>query len=270
MLAKQSRLLRSVAVCGARSLASVASTKSQPPQSPSEIVFERESQFGAHNYHPLPVALSRAEGVCVWDVEGKRYFDFLSAYSAVNQGHCHRKIIKALNDQSTRLTLTSRAFYNDVLGEYEEYVTRLFGYDKVLPMNTGVEGVETALKMARKWAYKVKGIPHDRANIVFADGNFHGRTLAVVSASTDPSSYDGYGPAMPGFQVIPYDNLEALEVRKRSTTFMWWYWEKLFRPCQYKNCSALWLSTSVVGCCPMHWCHQNFPGNVLQLIHVHV
>ena len=211
MLSLQSHMMRSAVGCGLRNLASISSTKDSSPSSPSEVVFQKEGKFGAHNYHPLPVALSRAEGVSVWDVEGKRYFDFLSAYSAVNQGHCHPKIIKALSDQAAQLTLTSRAFYNDVLGDYEEYITRMFGYDKVLPMNTGVEAVETALKMARKWGYQVKGIPENSANIVFADGNFHGRTLAVVSASTDPSSYDGYGPKMPGFDVIPYDNLEALE-----------------------------------------------------------
>eukprot|EP00117_Sycon_ciliatum_P030778 scpid63019/ scgid24199/ Ornithine aminotransferase, mitochondrial; Ornithine--oxo-acid aminotransferase len=212
MLSNQSsRLLRSAA-CGVRSLGSVAGTTSSSSSlTTSQQVFAKEKQFGAHNYEPLPVALSRAEGVSVWDVEGKRYYDFLSAYSATNQGHCHPKIIQALTDQAQRLTLTSRAFFNDCLGEYEEYITKLFGYDKVLPMNTGVEGVETAMKLARKWAYTVKGVPQDKANLVFAEGNFHGRTLSVISASTDPSSYEGFGPRMPGLHVVPYDNLDALE-----------------------------------------------------------
>ncbi|XP_050095123.1 ornithine aminotransferase, mitochondrial isoform X1 [Anopheles aquasalis] len=180
-------------------------------QSSSQAVFDREDKFGAHNYHPLPVALARGDGVYVWDVEGKRYYDFLSAYSAVNQGHCHPKIVKALTDQAQVLTLTSRAFYSNVLGEYEEFVTRLFGYDKVLPMNTGVEGGETACKLARKWGYKVKNIPENKAKIVFAEGNFWGRTLAAVSSSNDPSSYSGFGPFMPGFELVPYNNTDALE-----------------------------------------------------------
>ncbi|CAH1783071.1 unnamed protein product [Owenia fusiformis] len=179
--------------------------------SPSQAVFDRESKYGAHNYGPLPVALSRGEGVFVWDVEGNRYYDFLSAYSAVNQGHCHPKIIKALKDQADTLTLASRAFYTDCLGEYAEYVTELFGYDKVLPMNTGVEGGETANKLARKWGYEVKGIPKNQAKIIFAEGNFWGRTLAAISTSTDPSSYEGFGPFMPGYEVIPYNDLNALE-----------------------------------------------------------
>lgn len=177
----------------------------------SKAVFAREEKYGAHNYGPIPVALCRGEGVYVWDVEGNQYFDFLSAYSAVNQGHCHPKIIKALKDQADVLTLCSRAFFTDVLGEYEEYVTKLFGYDKVLPMNTGVEGGETACKLARKWAYLVKKVPADQARIIFAEGNFWGRTLAAISSSTDPSSYDGYGPYMPGFGIVPYNDLEALE-----------------------------------------------------------
>ncbi|KAL7734419.1 hypothetical protein ACLKA6_010748 [Drosophila palustris] len=176
----------------------------------SEAIFAREQKYGAHNYHPLPVALSRGEGVHVWDVEGKRYFDYLSAYSAVNQGHCHPKIIKALTEQSQKLALTSRAFYNDVLGEYEEYVTKFFGYDKVLPMNTGVEGGETACKLARKWGYLKKEIPKDQAKIIFARNNFWGRTLSAVSASNDPSSYEGFGPFMPGFELIDYNNVAAL------------------------------------------------------------
>lgn len=169
-----------------------------------------EDKFGAHNYHPLPVVLERGEGVYVWDVEGKRYYDFLSAYSAVNQGHCHPKIVEALTKQASTLTLTSRAFYNNILGEYEQYITKLFGYDRVLPMNTGVEGGETAIKLARKWAYTRKGVPENQAKIVFVEGNFWGRTLAAISASTDPSSYKGFGPYMPGYVIIPYNDLDAL------------------------------------------------------------
>ncbi|XP_054271969.1 ornithine aminotransferase, mitochondrial [Macrosteles quadrilineatus] len=179
--------------------------------STSEQIFTREDKYGAHNYHPLPVALSRGQGIYVWDVEGKKYFDFLSAYSAVNQGHCHPRIIATLKDQAEVLTLTSRAFYSDVLGEYEEYVTKLFGYDKVLPMNTGVEGGETACKLARKWGYKKKKIPDHKARILFAEGNFWGRTLSAVSSSTDPTCYEGFGPFMPGFSIIPYNDLAALE-----------------------------------------------------------
>jgi ornithine--oxo-acid transaminase len=171
----------------------------------------REDKYGAHNYHPLPVVLEKGEGVFVWDVEGKRYYDFLSAYSAVNQGHCHPKIIKALTDQAQKMTLTSRAFYNDVLGEYEEYVTKYFGYDKVLPMNTGAEADETALKLCRKWAYTKKGIAENQAKIIVCEGNFHGRTITIVSMSTDPDSYSGFGPFTPGFEVIPYNDLNALE-----------------------------------------------------------
>ncbi|KAJ8404801.1 hypothetical protein AAFF_G00331880 [Aldrovandia affinis] len=181
------------------------------PRLSSEEVYAREERYGAHNYHPLPVALERAQGLHMWDVEGKRYYDFLSAYSAVNQGHCHPKIIAALNNQASKLTLTSRAFYNDVLGEYEELVTTLFGYHKVLPMNTGVEAGETACKLARKWAYKVKHVPENKARIIFANGNFWGRTMAAISSSTDPSSYEGFGPFMPGFDLVPYNNLPALE-----------------------------------------------------------
>lgn len=181
------------------------------PGAASQAVFDREDKYGAHNYHPLPVALARAKGVYVWDVEGKRYYDFLSAYSAVNQGHCHPKIIKAMTEQVEVLALTSRAFYSNVLGEYEEYITKLFGYDKVLPMNTGVEGGETACKLARKWAYKVKKVPENKAKIVFAEGNFWGRTLAAVSSSNDPSSFEGFGPFMPGFELVPYNDTVALE-----------------------------------------------------------
>jgi ornithine--oxo-acid transaminase len=177
----------------------------------SKDYIAREDKFGAHNYHPLPVVLERGEGIYMWDVEGKRYFDFLSAYSAVNQGHCHPKIIKALVDQAQKLTLTSRAFYNNVLGEYEEYITKYFGYDKVLPMNTGAEADETALKLCRKWAYKKKGIKDNEAKIIVCDGNFHGRTITIVSMSNDPDSYAGYGPFTPGFVRIPYNDLAALE-----------------------------------------------------------
>jgi ornithine--oxo-acid transaminase len=172
---------------------------------------EREHKYGAHNYHPLPVVLDRGEGVFVWDVEGKKYFDFLSAYSAVNQGHCHPKIVGALTEQAKKLTLTSRAFYNSTLGEYEEFVTKFFGYDKVLPMNTGAEGDETALKLCRKWAYEKKGIPENQAQIIVCEGNFHGRTITIVSMSTDPDSYAGFGPFTPGFIKIPYNDLGALE-----------------------------------------------------------
>jgi ornithine--oxo-acid transaminase len=172
---------------------------------------KREDNFGAHNYHPLPVVLERGEGPFVWDVEGKRYFDFLSAYSAVNQGHCHPAIIKALTDQASRLTLTSRAFYNSVLGEYEEYVTKYFGYDKVLPMNSGAEADETALKLCRKWAYLKKGIKQNNAKIIACEGNFHGRTISIVSMSTDPDARNDYGPFTPGFIIIPYNDLKALE-----------------------------------------------------------
>ena len=171
----------------------------------------KEDKFGAHNYHPLPVVLEKGEGVFVWDVEGKKYFDFLAAYSAVNQGHCHPKIVNALTKQAQTLALTSRAFYNNVLGEWEEYMTSLFGYDKMLPMNSGAEADETALKLARKWAYKVKGIEKDQAKIVVCDGNFHGRTITIISMSSDPDAYSDYGPYTPGFINIPYNDLEALE-----------------------------------------------------------
>lgn len=172
---------------------------------------ELEDSYGAHNYHPIPVVLERGEGVYVWDVEGKRYYDFLAAYSAVNQGHCHPRIIAALTRQAQKLTLTSRAFYNSVLGEYEKYITTYFGFDKVLPMNTGVEGGETALKLARRWAYDVKGVKENQAKMVFARGNFWGRTLAAVSASNDPSSYSGFGPFLPGYELVDYNDLAALE-----------------------------------------------------------
>lgn len=176
----------------------------------SKQYIELEDRYGAHNYHPIPVVLSRGEGVYVWDVEGNQYYDFLSAYSAVNQGHCHPRIIQALTEQASVLTLSSRAFYNDQLGQYEQYITQLFGYDKVLPMNTGVEGGETAIKLARKWAYTVKGVPENEAKIVFVTGNFWGRTMAAISSSDDPSSYAGFGPYMPGYLKIPYNDLDAL------------------------------------------------------------
>ena len=171
---------------------------------------ELEDKYGAHNYHPLPVVLSRGDGVFVWDVEGKKYYDFLSAYSAVNQGHCHPRIIEALKEQAEKLTLTSRAFYNDQLGPFEKFMSRYFNYQKVLLANSGVEAVETAIKLCRKWAYLKKGLPHQSAKIVFVSGNFHGRTLGVISASTDPQSTGGFGPYMPGYVVIPYDDKDAL------------------------------------------------------------
>lgn len=177
----------------------------------SDLLIAKEEQYGAHNYHPLEAVIERGRGVYVWDVEGKRYYDFLSAYSAVNQGHCHPRIINALTEQAQKLTLISRAFYNSELGPYEEFITQLFGYDKVLPMNTGVEAVETALKLCRKWAYEVKGVPANQAKILFATGNFHGRTLSVISGSTDPSSRGGFGPYMPGWEMVEYNNLAALE-----------------------------------------------------------
>jgi len=177
----------------------------------SAEAIQLEDQYGAHNYHPIPVVLTKGEGVYVWDVDGKRYYDFLSAYSAVNQGHCHPKIIAAMMEQASKLTLTSRAFHNDVLGKYEKFLTELLGYDKLLPMNTGVEGGETAIKLARRWGYEVKGIEKNKAKVIFAEGNFWGRTLAAVSSSNDPSSYNGYGPFMPGFELIPYNDLIALE-----------------------------------------------------------
>jgi len=172
---------------------------------------EREGKYGAHNYHPLPVVLERGEGVFMWDVEGKRYYDFLSAYSAVNQGHCHPKIVNAMCEQAKKLTLTSRAFYNNILGEFEEFITKYFGYDKILPMNSGAEADETAIKLCRKWAYKVKGIANDQAKIIVCNGNFHGRTVTIVSMSNDPDSYGGFGPFTPGFIKIPYDDIKALE-----------------------------------------------------------
>ena len=182
----------------------------------SEELIKIEEKFGAHNYHPLPVVLAKGDGVFVWDVEGKKYFDFLSAYSAVNQGHCHPKIINALVNQAKTLTLTSRAFHNNILGQYEKFITNLFGYDKVLPMNTGVEGGETANKLARKWGYLKKGIEENKARIIFAKGNFWGRTLAAISSSDDPTSFKGFGPYMPGYDLIPYNDLKALEIELKD------------------------------------------------------
>src|ERR1035437_8460714 len=177
----------------------------------SHLAIQLEEKYGAHNYHPLPVVLSRGEGPFLWDTEGKQYYDFLSAYSAVNQGHCHPKIIAAMIEQAQKLTLTSRAFYNDCLGVYEQYITGLFGYDKVLPMNSGAEADETALKLCRKWAYLKKGIPENQAKIIVCEGNFHGRTITIISMSSDPDSYSGFGPFTPGFISIPYNDIAALE-----------------------------------------------------------
>ena len=177
----------------------------------SQKAMELEDKYGAHNYAPLPVVLAKGEGVFVWDPEGKRYYDFLSAYSAVNQGHCHPKIVNALIEQAKELTLTSRAFFNNKLGDFEKYITEYFGYDMALMMNTGAEGVETAMKLARKWAYKVKGVEADRAIIIFAEGNFHGRTISIVSASTDPDCRDGFGPFLPGIETVPYNDPAALK-----------------------------------------------------------
>ncbi|NKI33532.1 ornithine--oxo-acid transaminase [Croceivirga thetidis] len=177
----------------------------------SQHAIELENQYGAHNYHPLPVVLSRGEGVYVWDVEGNKYYDFLSAYSAVNQGHCHPKIINALKEQAEKLTLTSRAFYNDMLGQYEKFATEFFGFDKLLPMNTGAEAVETALKLARKWGYEKKGIPTDQAKIIVCENNFHGRTISIISASNDPLATENFGPFTPGIVSIGYNDINALE-----------------------------------------------------------
>jgi ornithine--oxo-acid transaminase len=189
----------------------------------SKFFFDVEHKYGAHNYKPLPVVLSRGEGIYLWDIHNKKYFDFLSAYSAVNQGHCNPKILEALNIQAKKLTLTSRAFYNDVLGDYEKYITNIFKYDKVLPMNTGVEGGETAIKLARKWGYLIKKIPKNKARVVFATGNFWGRTLAAISSSDDPLSYSDFGPYMPGYDIIPYNDLNSLEEKLKNpetTAFM--------------------------------------------------
>ncbi len=184
----------------------------------STELMELEDRYNAHNYHPLPVVLERGQGVFVWDVEGKRYYDFLSAYSAVNQGHCHPRIIQALVDQAQKLTLTSRAFYNNLLGQYAEFLSQYFGYDRILPMNTGVEAVETAIKLCRRWSYQVKGVPDGQAKIIFVEGNFHGRTISAISASTDPGSRRGFGPYVPGLVTIPYDDIPALEKALQDPT----------------------------------------------------
>ena len=179
--------------------------------STAQYYFELEEKFGAHNYHPIPVVLHRGKGVHVWDVDGKQYYDFLSGYSAVNQGHCHPKIVQALVEQAQQLTLTSRAFHSDLLGEYVQFITSYFGYDKVLPMNTGVEAVETGIKLCRKWAYQIKGIADGKAKIIVCEGNFHGRTSTVISFSNDPAARKNFGPYMPGFEAIPFNDLKALE-----------------------------------------------------------
>jgi len=204
------RLARSRVGIAAAPFSTSARTCAEPSPATQKLI-EKEYKYGAHNYHPLPVALKRGEGVFLWDVDDKRYFDFLSAYSAVNQGHCHPRIVEALTKQASTLTLTSRAFHNDVLADYEQFVTQLLGYDKLLPMNTGVEACETAVKLARKWAYKVKGIPENQAKIIFARNNFWGRSIAAVSSSNDPSAFSDYGPYVPGFETIPFDDLPALQ-----------------------------------------------------------
>jgi ornithine--oxo-acid transaminase len=186
-----------------------------------------EERYGAHNYHPLPVVLSKGSGAVVWDVDGKPYFDFLSGYSAVNQGHCHPRIIKALTDQASLLTLTSRAFYNNKLGEFEQYITALLGYDKVLPMNSGAEAVETAIKLARRWGYEHKKVEPNKAKIIVCEGNFHGRTSTIISFSSDPSSYHGFGPYMPGFEAIPYNDLAALTVKLKDPNVVGFLFEPI-------------------------------------------
>jgi len=184
----------------------------------SQQIIDLEDKYGAHNYHPLPVVLERGQGVFVWDVDGKKYYDFLSAYSAVNQGHCHPKIIQTLVEQSQKLSLTSRAFHNNVLGEYEKFITGLFGFDKVLPMNTGAEAVETAIKLARKWGYEKKGVAENTAKLIVCSGNFHGRTISIVSASTDSDARKNFGPFTPGYLTIPYNNIEALAEALKDTS----------------------------------------------------
>ncbi|KAK0419822.1 hypothetical protein QR680_014344 [Steinernema hermaphroditum] len=214
MLSKAALRLHSARVIVARN-ASSATQKMAPVEGAKPISAQdyiaREKKFGAHNYKPIPAVLAKGKGVKVWDVEDKCYYDFLSAYSAVNQGHCHPRLVEVMKSQADTLTLTSRAFYNNILGEYEEYITTLFGYDKVLPMNSGVEGSETSVKLARRWAYDVKGVPENQAKVVFAKDNFWGRSIAAISASTDPDSYGGFGPFVPGFETVPYDDLAALE-----------------------------------------------------------
>ena len=190
----------------------------RPVQITAQEVYDKEAKYGATNYAPLPVVLSRGEGVYAWDVTGKKYFDFLSGFAVLAQGHRHPKIVKALKDQADVLTLTSRAFFNDTLGDFEEYATKLFGYSRILPMNTGVEAADLAIKLARRWAYEVKGVPRYKAKVIFAAGNFWGRSIAAVSASTDPDSYGGYGPYVPNFINIPFDDVRALEVRLRCVS----------------------------------------------------
>ena len=190
---------------------------SKPVRVTAQEIFDKEAKYGATNYAPLPVVLSKGEGVYAWDIYGKKYYDFMGGYAVLNQGHRHPKIVKALKDQVDVLTLTSRGFFNDTLGDYEEYVTKLLGYKRVLPMNTGVEAAETALKLARRWAYDVKGVPRYKAKIIFAEGNYWGRSIAAVSASTDPDGYGGYGPFVPNFINIPFDDLRALEVSSLRT-----------------------------------------------------
>lgn len=202
-----STTIKALRVTASRCLATLQS----PPYDTSQYYMELESLYGAQNYQPLPVVLAEGLNCKVWDVEGNEYYDFLSAYSAVNQGHCHPKVIGALVNQARKLTLTSRAFYNNILGEYCKYATDFFGYDRLLPMNTGVEGGETAIKLARRWAYNVKGVPKNQAKVLFAEKNFWGRTMAAISSSSDPFSYDRFGPFMPGFASVPYGNTEALE-----------------------------------------------------------
>ncbi|OQR90800.1 ornithine aminotransferase, mitochondrial precursor [Achlya hypogyna] len=202
---------------GLAAVEAVAHAHNDAPTSAKSAEFiAREDKFGAHNYHPLPVVIKEAKGVHMWDVDGKKYYDFLSAYSAVNQGHCHPRILAALTEQAQKLTLTSRAFYNDVLGEYEEFVTKFFGYDRVLPMNTGVEGGETAIKLARRWAYDVKGVPANQAKVIFAHGNFWGRTMSAISSSDDSDAFGGFGPYMPGFDKVPYNDIDALRQKFES------------------------------------------------------
>ena len=231
---------------GVSSYSTASKVSEKTALSPSETIIEREKRYGAHNYKPLPVALCRGSGPFVWDVDGKRYFDFLSGYSAVNQGHAHPKIVSAMAEQATKLTLTSRAFYNDAIGEYAEYITELFGYDKVLPSNTGVEGVETAVKLSRRWGYAVKGIPDNQAKVYFAEGNFHGRSLLAVSASTDPESYGGFGPLLPNILKIPYNDLEALEVG--------WHCLSLCLCVSVSVLCAVSVSVCIMPCLPLRRC----------------
>ena len=213
-MANMARLLYYPKVLCKKQVAFTFRFYSQSLDTATQAVIDREDSYGAHNYAPFPVALCRGEGVHVWDVKGKKYWDFMSGYSSLNQGHRHPRIIKAMKDQLDKLTLTSRAFYNDALGEFEEYTTKLFGYDKLLPMNSGVEGSETSVKLARRWGYDVKRIPANQAKIVFARGNFWGRSIAAISSSTIPENYEGFGPFVPNFLTVDFDNLNALEVRK--------------------------------------------------------